>query len=503
MKCGTFSQSIENCPPDILQRTLTGFIPVAAAQSTNNQSTIASQACHGPTKVAVITRNRPATLARCISSLVQATRQSLVTVFDDSSSPSAPLLKESLRDRISLRYVDQNAKRHYLRRLSKSTGLDPALLQFGFCPANASSYGANRNWALLAFDEDRFFMVDDDVVLSSIAFPPTTNSIGGDSSPEIEWWFGDDFGGVEQAGSDQLFETHNNYLGKPTDTQIANVGSGTASITVSGVVGDCACPSPLPYLLSGSRTLSRLLATKAGYETAVNSRHVLRCPTRSIFSRNPSAFLTMAIGLDARWTLPPFFPFGASEDFLFARLHLLLNPSTVLSYVPIAVYHDPPNVRPFGRPTLRDSSTYLNVPLLISALLNCYRPPVAVPAETRVHSVAAHLYAIATLTLSDFRAYCLSCIGEGQELMLSVIDDRIRSHGTAPAYWRQDMAIVRCSAIQVYSDWAAILSNELDCSNFRKVTNLYARLLAEWPHILAANNELRGNGIRLGAGNGR
>ena len=122
------------------------------------------------------------------------------------------------------------------------------------------------------------------------------------------------------------------------------MGAGVRRVRAE-VRGDSALGTMVYLLTIGEPTRGRLLASEATYHRAVESRRLTRAvPVATLTDLD--AFMTFAIGLDARSLLPPFPPVERNEDGLFGAVLAACEPTTLFGHLPFTIGHEPEDGRP-------------------------------------------------------------------------------------------------------------------------------------------------------------
>src|SRR5687768_14551138 len=156
--------------------------------------------------VVVTTRNRPASLKRCVQSILkngaEYNRTHSLLVADDSDDPDARrangagLAALARQFDAPVRYLGRADRRRFVRALARRTGIDKALLDFAFLPAasgGVSTVGANRNAVLAATTGETVLSSDDDVVWQGAPTPSATSELvlGSVPDPTVIRFFAD------------------------------------------------------------------------------------------------------------------------------------------------------------------------------------------------------------------------------------------------------------------------------------------------------------------------
>ena len=112
-----------------------------------------------------------------------------------------------------------------------------------------------------------------------------------------------------------------------------------------------------------------------------------------------------------------------------------------------------------------------------------------------------------SLPLQEFEEIVLMQVLRARALDLQLLDDTLRAHGGAPAYWASDVertaallreAVERPTLARA-SDLAAALGEEEARTAMQRMVRRYGELCRHWPDLFAAAKELRREGVRVGA----
>jgi hypothetical protein len=368
------------------------------------------------TTVAILTRNRPDTLARCLRShLDHADRSGRtfdIAVVDSSDGEDFRRAnRDMLRAAAGARhtrflYCDVPSKQSYAERLAARAGLDPEIARFALTDflGLGQDAGANRNALLLGLAGQAFLSSDDDVVCES-----RRPALAATSSPRLRLTSRADptdvhlFDSLDAAlasvppDETDLFGAHERLLGNrltsllhempfetmaidevgPSFWDLIAAGRGHLAVTSSGLLGDSGSRYPAFYAWSKTTVKQQLLtADEAAYRSLLESRQLLRaadCPT---VTRGPFIMSTH-VGLDARRLLPPFSPVFRGQDMVFAALLRQGLGDALVGHVPRAVLHVPGEPRRASLDALWRPSGAAAFATVLTAAINLVGQPVS------------------------------------------------------------------------------------------------------------------------------
>ena len=355
--------------------------------------------------IAILTRNRPAGLERCLRSYLDnvraAGRAADFTVIDSSPDPDVrarnrDLLRAlSAESRGALAYADTADKEAYAQRLAQEVDLAPDLVRFALLDVAGLGYdtGANRNAVLLAHPGRPFLSVDDDMVcdlrpvssasdgLAMVASDPTVLRLFPDLAEALQFL---------PPTEVSVLACHERLLGKsvavcleglspdaisldslsPTMMESLLAGQARVSATFGGLLGDGGSDRPSFHLFGGAPLPAEQVALEdpGAFETLAASRQILRAAPRLTVA---SGTFTMAgtFALDARELSPPFFPVHRGEDLLFGAMFRRCWDDRFFGYLPWTTTHLPLEERRREGELLWKTTTR---PALHSLLMNLF-----------------------------------------------------------------------------------------------------------------------------------
>ena len=422
---------------------------------------------------------------------------------------------------VPVRYAGEEEKRMLAAELVRR-GLPASAVEFAlFDPLGSGfSCGANRN-ALLLHEAGRMFCsIDDDAVCDLAAVPATSARLKLFSScdPFTRWLFGDEAAAEAHAGKVEadFLGAHESLLGRG----LAEIGAGltvealdatqagdevlrrlwTAEARVrasfTGHVGDPGVPTSVYYLHYEGENRRRLTETEAAYRAALANR--------SVFALAPSAAVGdastspgMAMGLDHRELLPPFFPVLHAEDFTWGATLWQSVAHAFLGHAPLAIRHRP---RP-GKTILQPGdlgpdrrAVIFEFSHLIRRVILRFPRHESAPPEERIRQLGRHLTALAAQPSVDFVEFLRSQILEHESGKLDYLEETLREDLETPDYWRDDLeaylAHVREALTHDDFDIPFDLKGERTAVENRVfMQQLFARfgeLLEVWPEMVAA-----------------
>jgi hypothetical protein len=432
-------------------------------------------------------------------------------------------------------YAGEEEKRRFAADLARHGDIPLEAIEFMlFDPLDTGfTCGANRNAVLLHGAGRMICSVDDDVVCR-LAAPPQSRAefaLYATSDPFYRCVFADRPATLAAA---QYVETdflamHEAMLGHslgsllpddPTsiDFQRANdeilrrLEESTPRVrtTFTGHFGDPGIPTSTYYLYFDEENLERLTASEAHYRSAFASRNVFTLaaqPSAGDASVSPG----MAMGLDHREVLPPFYPVLHAEDFVYGAALWRCRPDAVLGQLPCAILHDPPSGKPIVQPsdlTSGNRAVIFEFAHLMRRLILTHQLAPRASAAERMQALGRGLAEIGRIPHDDFRDFLRVQTLEHESERLGYLERRLRENPDAPEFWRDDVqALIDHSRealayddFDIPFDLKAARSPE---ENRRLMQVLIARFgesLQAWSAMVTAARELREEGRGLFVG---
>jgi hypothetical protein len=249
-----------------------------------------------------------------------------------------------------------------------------------------------------------------------------------------------------------------------------------------------------------------MVESEAHYHAALASRSVLAAVPALSFG-DASVSPGMAMGLDHRELLPPFFPVLHAEDFIYGATVWQCCTGSVAGHLPLAILHDPPPGKTLLQP--RDLGPEKRVVIfefahLLRRVIRDFEPAAHATTTERMRSLGRALRELAAQPLRDFTEGLRRKILEHESEKLGYLDGQLQ-FDEWPDFWRRDveqfLANARESLTQPDFDVPLDLKPGRTAEESRALMQqLFARygaLLEEWPGMVEATRELRVRGIGL------
>lgn len=475
--------------------------------------------------------NRLELVQRCLSSFHENLRahgrSAEWLVSENSADPAQTagtreaLMAWAKASGAKLRVAGAEEKRAMLEELVRAGACSRAVGEFAlFDPlATRFSVGANRNFLLLHEAGRMFGSLDDDVVCRLSAPPDGAGqelSFFSDGDPFGRWLFADRAAGRAFAGAvdADYLAVHGALLGRTVGDALRSAPGADFTdaqdflirrmmrqpprvrATFLGHVGDPGIPTSAYYLYYRRENRRRLVGSAEHYRAVFPSRSVLSVVPQPRIG-DASVSPGMAMGIDHRTLVPPFFPVLHAEDFSWGAALWHCCPDAVLGHVPYAIAHEPPE----GKTILTPADLRAQPPFLIWEFAHLLRRlilqvelPIAASAERRMVLLGRALSEIGELPPSDFleliRQQALAEAGDRVEYLHREIGEAEE----APEYWLRDVegmiehlrTSVSAAGAEIPLDLQAARPAEETRAFMQTVIGHYGELLQSWPAMVEA-----------------
>lgn len=496
-----------------------------------------------PARIAVVgvpTRDRPASLAACLASHLDAARrrgrECAWVVSDDSGDAATRAANRqalrSLRERFGAEvyYAGPGERADFTAALACETGAPVEVVRFALvndegCPI---ATGGSRNTLLLFAAGEALLTADDDTLGRLVPVLGTRDGPALSSRPDpTEFWFpaGDapdpgDAPGIE----DDLPSWHERLLGRHPGGYAAETSGGVdvgqagaglfrrlegedsrVLVTMLGAEGDAGMGSSQHLLTLDGDSRARLLAPEAVYRHAVAHRRVLRGVKRPTVG--DSGFcMAMHLGLDGRRLLPPFLPVQRNQDGVFAALVRCCFGGGLFGYLPRAVVHRPPAPRGTAGDPWADAGR-VGTGQLFQVLIGALAPlPDGGEPQRNLAVLGRALADLAASTPASFEEVVPLHLWQAIGGWAARLEARLRAYGGQPAYWADDVRRVLANLGAALTDPEVAVPWDLGRAfggDARAVTQglvgRFGRLLQAWPDLVEGAQRLRARGVRPAA----
>lgn len=458
-------------------------------------------------------------------------------VADSSSKPEQ---RDAFRHRlaevgrelgVTVRYSGEEERRRFAEEMIRR-GADADAVEFAlFDPLGIGfACGANRNTLLLDQVGRAFFSIDDDVVCELRAAPPADARLRAFSQcdPYARWLFPDRDSAVKhEAPVDVDFiASHESLLGhslgsltsdlsvdqfdvsQATDDFVRRVAKrdGRVRATFSAHLGDPGIPTSVYFLYLEGENRRRLTVSEEHYRSVLASRNVFvvsPCAAIGDSSTSPG----MAMGLDHRELLPPFFPVLHAEDFIYGAVLWQTVGHAFLGHPPLAVRHEPRPGKGIVQPKDLHGSQRAVIfefaHLIRRIILRFLRGDSGAPAD-RMKALGQFLATIAELGAGDFLDFIHGHILEHESGKLDHLETELREDVESPDFWREDLEayIAHVREALTHEDFDIpfdLKGDRSDAANrelMRQLFMRYGKLLQAWPAMVAIAGEIHASGFQ-------
>ena len=433
----------------------------------------------------------------------------------------------SRAESVRITFLDDAERHRYAAQLAGRAGVDPAIAVFAIADPYGVGFacGANRNALLLRNAGRAYLSLDDDMVCEMAAAP---EKISGDglvvfsSRDGFERWFYPEyakaFEGRRMIPGDYL-ALHERMLGHSVGAFLAREKSleligvtddmlrrlletdGRIVATFTGHSGHPGIPTSYYYLTYRRETLERLTsAGEAQYRAYLASGGVCALVPRMAIA-DSSLSPGMAIGIDARFLIPPFPPVMHAEDFVWGATIWQCCAAAFAGHLPVTVRHDPGIMRGIIPPPLdtgRPVAMWEFAHLLRGILLGWMAPPGSLDTAFRMDSLGRYLCDVAGAPPAEFHEYLRWFTLQHESEKISFMETCLEEERKAPIFWRKDIEQYieqtrRALSLPDFDipfdmrdKWSAKDARTL----IQTLVREYGRLLRAWPALVKAAEEL-------------
>lgn len=487
-------------------------------------------------RVAVITGDRPASLATCLRSYRERYGAEIeLIVFDDSADPVTRAENRRVAAQAAaggrILYAGEDEKRRLVTELAARSGVEEEVVRAAVAEFDGCTWhtGANRNAALLDAAGSAVLMVDDDTTARAAYLADAGDGLR--LSSRYDPWSVHFFASVEDAldAADwqdaDILAWHRRFLGRspaacafgpaarggplPLDADGVALdlneadasliaafsrGRGRVVVTSAGVAGDSGMGLPLYFLWLQGPARERLLD---GYASHRATRAVHRGADVATVS-NTQLLMTTHLAFDVRATIPPFTPVLRNDDGVFGDLLKTCAPESYIAFLPWAVEHKPPDARAADFNQVVRSVARIRANDIICDLANAFEPaPGVVDPAVRLRAFGQYLAALGAMPPADFdalvRYQIMAAVGRRMEVLTRAVDQ----NGGQPDRWAEDCAAAVTEGLRALTDDALVVADMPGATpderhrRFQRLLHRFGRVIDAWPALLRAAGDLR------------
>lgn len=485
-------------------------------------------------QVAIVTRDRPEALARCIEHLERVAdrhgRRLHCSISDDSEEATAAGNRALLAARtgpVSFNHADGASKRRFADALAAASAAPPEVIEFAlFDPLGLElTYGANRNAMLLHLAGERFLGIDDDIELELRGDGPASAAvwIGRDRPTRVQLTATiEDALARAPARSIDPLSIVEQTLGHSVNDLVARApseirfdglddsgvtrlraGGGRVAVSMFGLAGDPASPV-MDVLIPERDSAAEVWALFEACGGIPRERAALSGIAETRLAVG-GGLVTAAAAFDNRTLLPPMMPVLRAEDFLFAAVLHRCDPGAYIAHTPWLVTHRPAPTRSFDDVHVlrRDGVPQGTRGVIESALAHFTPPPGSV--ATRMRAMGAWLSSLGSAPYGEIAALVRPALLAWLEHRIARIE-RVRAAAeAAPASWHRFVEAYLTALRRTAEREDLALPTDLGEGRNRddarallgEVIARLGQLLQWWPGLVAAASEVRARGTVL------
>lgn len=470
------------------------------------------------------TRNRPASLERCMRSYIANCRtfgrRARLIVADDAvpgvHASALPATAQVARDNpdFEIVYAGAAEKHRFIDALAQR-GIDRSQLEFALLDPEGGGYtlGANRNALMLETLGEHVLYVDDDSIALTARPPEWSDelAVAGLGTTQRYWFYPSHAAARDAARFEpvDLLAAHEAYLGKPCREIIAAHAGGVPAssdpwatylhdhavvkVTQNGVVGDSCMFSNIGHLIHARGAgRDRLINDPETLALAMSSREIIRSPASPTL-RMGGLLIGPDWGCDHSAPLPPYFPLYRSSDTSFSNLLSLTDRGWAFADIPWLVLHeaDPGrsyNQRGVAAPWRCSAGEALRQLLQTRSAtgFRAYGDPLG--------SIGEQLLAHAALPAEEFAALVRTLVDELIGMKIERLVHSLEAAAPAPAHYetavRRSIALLEASLADparfVPVELAAGRDAAAALAQLQRLVHRFGELLRAWLAIDAA-----------------
>ncbi|MEP5568793.1 MAG: hypothetical protein ABJN62_13215 [Halioglobus sp.] len=332
-----------------------------------------------PTRVFIITCDRPTAVERLLESMLRTgnlSRHEALFLIDDSRDSANADQNRDAVERFNLtsprdmHYFGADEARHFMDALVTEQPEQEDAIRFLIDRekwTDHKTYGVARNLSLLLSVDCRAIVMDDDVICNAFQSPHKKEGLEFRAVDREVDFYANQQDMLNNAQPNELdpLSGHAQCLGltigqaarklgdkaiTPNDLADANSGSfilwdaeSPVLVTQSGTLGDPGSPNTSWLYFTSGDSLKRLMSFPGGLQGALTGRNYWMGHPRPCFAK--MAVMSQVTGLDNSQLLPPYFPVFRGEDYLFGSMTEYLHPNSAVLHYDFCVPHIPVDER--------------------------------------------------------------------------------------------------------------------------------------------------------------
>lgn len=489
--------------------------------------------------IGIITKGRPAELARSVSSHLRGARRfdrlPRLCIVDGSSDERACRETEEVIRTTAAQYegevvyIGPKEKAELVSKLTHVAPLD--VLEFSFIgiPGVENQTGANRNCLMISVPNDAILSVDDDTENCSLRMTSLSeNRIRFTSSSDIqEYVFPRISARITEFAEDtpsDPFANHELLLGRcvsdilcgssstfewatPVSSllsrALAKDSQFCVGISFSGIIGSSGTWSSAGLLDLTGNSKSNLLRSLECYERAVSRDEIMRCTLQLTVTDNAWC-MTTAYAIDHRIVALPFLPAFRNQDGLFGAMCRYCFPRVLFGHARSVVRHTNPDSP--RRPSLFVAGTRIRIADLLQYFVPLRQDgTTGLLSDHSPASLGAYWRDISRLCDSDLRDHLLAAarsllsnrFHRWHELLAESTHHRTLHNDVSEALRKLQIAIAEPTC-WIPMDMPIFVSNNDGIRFMRTVFRQFGSLLEYWSSILEASRQHTKHNISFG-----
>ena len=471
--------------------------------------------------IGIPTCNRPRILDRILHSISGHLREQqqnvTVLIMDDSSTKTMQeanatvVAAHAKLSGLKIRYVDQDARKHYITTLARKSGVDRRIVAFGlerseYYPVSA---GAARNMILLQSLGHYILSLDDDIACRIVSVPGSTDGIEFADGTASRWFLKDaDEVYSSRFVSDNLLDLHEKMLNMNAGTftspgqEITWTGSipldlyrraqpGRARIIASqmGILGDCGIDDTMPFYLQDSDGWSELVRNESSYSSGIRNRLTLTGAKNFMITPRIHS-QAGCLGLDNTNGLPPFLPVMRGEDVVLGLLMRVCEPDGLFGLIPRAILHSPETARTFPPLSTSQRTGRFSLAETINLLITGTGGAWGRDSMERLYSLARSLHELKRADDRDLRDHLHRIIVPVLRNWMQKLEQRLDK--SKAEIWTNDIRYIRDQLLCGLNhfdhlrpfDLQAMCGDDEAPSRLREVVSNFADFLDAWPTLV-------------------
>ncbi len=480
-----------------------------------------------PPSVCIVTRNRPALVARCVRAIAKAIDPGLaplkIRIYDDSDEEVH--IREVER-RLRFEGIDivvhGNSTRAMAQMdLSKMAGVPRGVVDFALKGAPwGAGRGANTNLAMLDMVGESFVMLDDDVVWKPAVYDGPERATSEEpgqragfrcydrrESLEKDLRFIDGLDFRTACGS-SLGSSAGDFIrtaqSGPAELVEANAAKFSANarivVTTVSLYGDSGSEFPSYYLLQRGTARSALVSSRTRYLRTMCSRLNWKGCTVPMMSSG-GVIQGAALGIWNKVVLPPWAPACRGEDNVFGiLLRASRDPANAVLHLPIAIGHWPYPGRSYPAGAVwRTAERVSFATVIVAGLLTMGTFHAVGCLRDWMPVCGAAFSAMGRLSGQELKKLLTPAIVELAKMECSRLAKSLNedkdSHSNLPEFWISDVnRCLRAIASRIRSPRLELGGGERcprTWSELASYLELFGELLQSWPQLVAVGKEAR------------